>query len=148
MRYRILVPILFLLVSGCASQQSGKPVPAEATRTASAEVANVSVQGAFIAKPVTGSYPAGSTTSVQMTLLNSGTEWDTLTGASSPAASGTTLMRLTSEQDTISVPTDHEDVQVFCQLHGLVQDLKSGERVALTLKFTLAGSVTVDVPVQ
>jgi len=101
-----------------------------------------------------------STTAVYMVLRNSSTTADRLVKVQTDAAQTVELHSTTMQGNvTMMNPVDGIDVPANGQvalapggfhimLIGLTRDLKSGDKIKLTLTFQKAGTVQLDVPVR
>ena len=143
---RLGIAVLMLALSGCAIATSS--VPAAESSAGSAQVGAIRVSDAFISAPPGGVYVAGSSTTVQLQVSNSGQQADALTSATTPAAASVQLRTFGQTSERISIPSRSDKAQVSAQLINLSESVRSRQRVSLTLQFSGAGSVTVSVPVH
>jgi copper(I)-binding protein len=106
-------------------------------------ISNVFVLGA----PAGSSLPPGSSASVFLSLFNGGNNSDALVSVSAQGASAGQL-----SGGTVNLPANSEvnltGPQPTVVLSGLKTTLSGGEDIPVTLNFTHAGSVTLQVPVQ
>jgi len=101
-----------------------------------------------------------STSAVYFVIVNDTSEVDTLIGASSDAASQTTLHETRMNGDVAEmVPVNSVDIPAHgrfefkpggyhVMLVGLTRDLKEGNTFKLSLKFEKNGTITLEVPVR
>ncbi|GAA0497863.1 copper chaperone PCu(A)C [Deinococcus depolymerans] len=133
----------------------GKPVAADAAPQTAAPLPITVSGGRVVAVP-----PGVRDTSVFATLTNTGPDDIQLSGVSSPAATGGTLMVTRTDAagltgmsavDTLTVPAGGtltlSDTGDHLMLSGLKAPLQEGERLSLTLTDTQGRALTLDLPV-
>lgn len=101
-----------------------------------------------------GTYPAGSTVPVLVTIINQGNSTDELTAVTSPAGQALALGTTQIPPGTTVVSTAGSTVQtsplVVGQLRVLLtttRPLRAGLNTPLTFQFRNAGTVTIPVPI-
>jgi hypothetical protein len=150
----LLVGALALLISAAAAGcEAGTDAPTleyhQASAGAHVVVNGITISDLFVLGPPAGSaLPPGSSASVFLSLFNGGANSDSLVSVSAPGtASAGTL-----SGGTVSLPANSEvnltGPQPSVVLSGLKNTLSGGQDISVTLNFTHAGSVTVQVPVQ
>jgi copper(I)-binding protein len=143
---------LALLMPAIAGCEAGNGAPTLMFHAASAgaqtvvngiRITNVFVLGA----PSGSTLPAGSSASLFLSLFNDGATDDTLQGISAAGAASVTL-----DGGTVAVPPEIPvnltGPQPSAVLNNLSAPLPSGGYVKVTLQFTNAGPVTLQVPVE
>lgn len=149
----LLIGAMALLISGIAGCEAGNDAPTlqfhPAAGGAYGTADGISISNAFVlGAPGGATVPAGSSVSLFLSLYNSGTGDDELTGvhatgwASSVQVTGGTVSLPASAQVNLTGP----EPQLV--LSDLAKPLSGGEAIPLTLDFAHAGSVTLDVPVE
>ena len=149
----LLIGALALLIpvatAGC---EAGFDAPTlefhQASAGAHVVVNGITISNVFVLGAPTGSsLPPGSSASVFLSLFNGGTNSDALVSVSAQGASSGHL-----SGGTVNLPANSAvnltGPQPSVVISGLKQTLSGGEDIPLTLTFTHAGSVTLQVPVQ
>lgn len=139
---------LVLAVSGCAAGQISQTAQqVAAIDGANASVGQLSVLNVLLETPAAANYGPGSTIPVSLVISNHGTQGDTLTGVSSPAAGAVKI-----GAGKIALPQQF-NVQVnsaadnTISLEGITRPVCFGQSIPLTFTFAQAGSLTVQVPI-
>ena len=144
----LLVPAL----AGCEAGLNAPTLqfhPAAYGAYATATTDEITVSNAFVlAAPSGSSLPAGSQASLFLSLYNTGSADDTLTGVSLPKGGASSV---SIEGGSIAIPAN-TSVNLTgptpkLVLNGLSQPLSGGESILVVLDFQQAGPVELDVPV-
>ncbi|MGI8868404.1 MAG: copper chaperone PCu(A)C [Mycobacteriales bacterium] len=136
------------LVAGCATGQiaeTAEIVPAVAG--SSGTIGNIALRDVGVAPPPKQHYARGESARLTFTVVNSGTEADTLVRVSAALASSVTV-----GGGSIALPPG-ASVRVgsggaVVTLTGLRKELRSGESFDMTFAFRDAGATTISVPVD
>jgi copper(I)-binding protein len=140
----LLVPVL----AGCEAGQNAPTLEFHPASNGAATIAsNISINNVFILGPSTGStLPAGSSAGLFLALYNSGAA-DSLVSATAKGAASIKL-----EKGTVALPTNTSVLLTGptpeLVLTGLTQSLRGGQTISVTLDFSNAGPVTLQVPVE
>ena len=118
-----------------------------------AQAGDLALRDVAIAPPAKGESELGVGTDAQLTLsiVNPSGDKDTLTGVSSPAASGAKLVDGSGHEVTsVDVPAEGaaEAGDFGVVLLGLTKPLRPGMYVDVTFAFTTNGKLTISVPVK
>ena len=150
---RTLIGALALLLPAIAGCEAGYGAPTLEFHPANAGT-NVTVNGIEISNafvlgaPAGSSVPPGSSASMFMSLYNNGAGDDHLTSASAPGSASSVQL----SGGTVKVPgqtlVDLSGPEPSVVLSNLTRPLGGGDFVAVTLDFSHAGTVTIDVPVE
>lgn len=150
----LLIGALALLIpAATAGCEAGLDAPTlqfhQASAGAHAVVNGISITNAFVLGAPSGStLPPGSSAGVFLSLFNGGSNSDALVSVSAPgSASGSHVSGGTVSLPAGS-PVNLTGPQPSVVLSGLTKELNGGETIPLTLNFSHAGSVTLQVPVQ
>jgi copper(I)-binding protein len=150
----LLIGALALLIpASIAGCEAGFDAPTleyhQAAAGAHVVVNGITINNLFVlGAPAGSALPPGSSASVFLSLFNGGSNSDALVNVSAPgvASSGNV------SGGTVSLPANSQvnltGPQPSVVLNGLTTALSGGQDVSVTLDFTHAGSVTVQVPVQ
>ncbi len=121
---------------------------------ATADVNSLAIRYAHIAEPDDGVWAKGSDVAAYLWVLNQGERSDRLVAASSPAADSTAIV----DQQGKSLPggvelPPHEARQMYRDgphllLRGIHEELRAGDYVKLTVRFSKSGSASMQVHVQ
>jgi copper(I)-binding protein len=150
---RTLIGALALLLPAIAGCEAGYNAPTLEFHPANAgtnvtingiEISNAFVLGAPAGVPA----PSGSNAGMFMSLYNTGAGDDHLTSASAPGSASSVQL----SGGTVSVPgqtlVDLSGPEPSVVLSNLTRPLAGGDFVAVTLDFSRAGTVTIEVPVE
>jgi copper(I)-binding protein len=150
---RTLIGALALLLPAIAGCEAGYNAPTLEFHPANAgtnvtingiEISDAFVLGAPAGLPV----PSGSNAGMFMSLYNTGAGDDHLTSASAPGSASSVQL----SGGTVSVPgqalVDLSGPEPSVVLSNLTRPLGGGDFVAVTLDFSRAGTVTIEVPVE
>jgi copper(I)-binding protein len=150
---RTLIGALALLLPAIAGCEAGYNAPTLEFHPANAGT-NVTINGiqisdAFVlGAPAGVPVPSGSSASMFMSLYNSGAGDDHLTNASAPGSASSVQL----SGGTVSVPgqtlVNLSGPEPSVVLSNLTRPLAGGDFVAVTLDFSRAGTVTIEVPVE
>lgn len=149
-RLRVLLQLSVLAVLGSSLMAcgSGYEITPEGP-SASGKAGQITVQSFYIPAPRGGSYPAGSSAVVELTLFNAAEDRDVLRGASSPVSGNTLVQTDGRTNDRINVPGESRDsMGIVVVLQDLARTLEPGDEVPVTLRFENAGPLTASVPVR
>ena len=149
---RTLIGALVLLLPAIAGCEAGTDAPTlefhPANAGANTVFNGIRISDAFVLGAPAGSLPSGSSASMFLSLFNTGSGDDQLTGASAPGWA--TSVQLSG--GTVSVPVntdvDLSGPQPSVVLSNLTKPVEGGAAIPVTLDFQHAGSVTLEVPVQ
>jgi copper(I)-binding protein len=148
---RAMIGAIALLVPALAGCEAGQNAPTlefhPASNGAATIASNISLNNVFILGPSTGStLPAGSSAGLFLALYNSGAA-DSLVSAT---ANGAASIKL--EKGTVVLPTNTSVLLTGptpeLVLTGLTKPLSGGQTISVTLDFSNAGPVTLQVPVE
>jgi len=148
---RAMIGAIALLVPALAGCEAGQNAPTlefhPASNGAATIASNISLNNVFILGPSTGStLPAGSSAGLFLALYNSGAA-DSLVSAT---ANGAASIKL--EKGTVALPTNTSVLLTGptpeLVLTGLTKPLSGGQTISVTLDFSNAGPVTLQVPVE
>jgi copper(I)-binding protein len=148
---RAMIGAIALLVPALAGCEAGQNAPTlefhPASNGAATVASNISINNVFVLGPVVGStLPAGSSAGLFLALYNNGAA-DSLVGASANGAASVKL-----EKGTVALPTNTSVLLTGptpeLVLTGLTQPLHGGQTISVTLDFSNAGPVTLQVPVE
>lgn len=151
---------LFPLVTACAAGQNAVTRQEHSVHDgADADLGDLRVRNAHAAYPAGGTYAAGGSVPIYLTVVNIGTTPDSLIGVASPSgpvvlvgsgtpspapsSAGPPVVPLTA----IPLPAG-ERTTVSLLVAGISSDLRAGAVFDLTMQFDTAGSVTVGVAVS
>jgi copper(I)-binding protein len=150
---RTLIGALVLLLPAIAGCEAGYNAPTLEFHPANAgtnvtangiEISNAFVLGA----PAGLSVPSGSNAGMFLSLYNTGAGDDHLMSASAPGSASSVQL----SGGTVSVPgqtlVDLSGPEPSVVLSNLTRPLAGGDFVAVTLDFSQAGTVTIQVPVE
>ena len=149
----LMIGALALLISGIAGCEAGNDAPTleyhPAAGGAYGTADGISISNAFVlGAPPGATVPIGSSASLFLSLYNSGTGDDELTGVH--ATGWASSVQVTG--GTVSLPVESEvnltGPEPELILTDLAKPLSGGEAIPVTLDFAHAGSVTLDVPVE
>jgi copper(I)-binding protein len=150
---RTLIGALALLLPAIAGCEAGYNAPTLEFHPANAGT-NVTVNGieitnAFVLGAPAGlSVPSGSSAGMFLSIYNQGAGDDHLVSASAPGSASSVQL----SGGTVSVPgqtvVDLSGPEPSVVLSNLTRPLGGGDFVAVTLDFSQAGTVTMDVPVE
>ncbi len=137
----LLVPVL----AGC---EAGAPNFHAANNGAHDVVDNISINNLFVLGPAVGeTLPVGSSAGVFLSLYNSGKSSDSLTKVTASVASSVKLdkgsVSVAPNASTLLTGPEPEIV-----LTKLTTALRGGQSITVTLDFSNAGPVTLQVPVE
>ncbi len=137
-----------LLLAGCGAGQSAQTYHEKATADATnVNVGAIAVRNLAVTAPDSGTVlTRGSDAPVTVTLVNSGTDPDTLVSVTSPAAASVAVVGPSCGSTVPARGTTGSSCSLLLQ--GLTRDLGTGTYVALTLTFAQNGSKELLVPVQ
>ena len=149
---RTLIGAMVLLLPAIAGCEAGTDAPTLEFHPANAGVNTVfngiRISDAFVLGTPAGPLPSGSSASMFLSLFNTGSGDDQLTGASAPGWA--TSVQLSG--GTVSVPVntdvDLSGPEPSVVLSNLTKSVEGGAAIPVTLDFQHAGSVTLEVPVQ
>ena len=142
-KFFVITLILVFLLSACGA--SNEPSVAQG---------GIEISGAYA-----HSAGMGETTAAYMVIKNAGSDTDHLISASCDAAMMTQAMESSMSNDVMSmgdVPVielpagetvEFKSGGYHIMLMDLMQELKVGDTISLTLEFEKAGKITLDVPV-
>ncbi len=142
-KFLIVTFVLVFLLSAC-----GTSAPAD------------SQSGIEITAPYAHAAGMGENTAAYMRVRNTGAEADTLLKATCDAAMMVQVMETTMENDVMSmgeVPgidlpagstVELKPGGYHVMLMNLVQEIKDGTTISVTLEFEKAGTITLEVPVK
>jgi copper(I)-binding protein len=148
---RAMIGAIALLVPALAGCEAGQNAPTlefhPASNGAATIASNISIDNVFILGPSTGStLPPGSSAGLFLALYNSGAA-DSLVSATATGAASVKL-----EKGTVALPTNTSVLLTGptpeLVLTGLTQSLRGGQTISVTLDFSNAGPVTLQVPVE
>ena len=148
---RVLLPVAavvaaVLALSGCAAGQVSQTADQVAgVDGANGTVGYLGVRNAVLAVTTNSAYAKGANAPLQLWVSNAGTQPDTLSSITTPAATsvqingikiipGQTLRDFTGTRSAIT-------------LQGLTSKITYGQAVPVTFVFATAGSLTVNVPI-
>lgn len=137
-----------LLLAGCGAGQGAQTYQEKATADATNEnVGAIAVRNLAVSAPDSGTVlRQGSDAPVTVTLVNGGTDPDTLVSVTSPAAAG---VEIVGPGSSLTVPARGTTGSSYSLLlQGLTRDLDTGTYVSLTLTFAQNGRKELLVPVQ
>lgn len=136
-------------VGGCgAGFEAQTYLERSSADAANVAVGPIAVRNVAVLPDPQGTVRAGADADVRMTLVNVGAENDRLVGAASPAAGSVALEQDGRRVDGIVVPRlGSTEGTAGLVLRGVVEELRSGEIVEITLTFERAGEVVVAAPV-
>jgi copper(I)-binding protein len=144
----VLATTTALVLSGCAAGQ----ISQTADQVAAIDGANgtagpIGVRDVRLASSSDNSWPAGSDIPVKMWLTNSSLSADTLTSATSPGAASVTIegKGVVNAQSLLEIT---EDTDLTVTVSGLKEELQTGHSLPVTFVFEVAGSITVNVPIE
>jgi copper(I)-binding protein len=150
---RTLIGALALLLPAIAGCEAGYNAPTLEFHPANAGT-NVTVNGieisdAFVLGAPAGlSVPSGSNAGMFLSLYNTGAGDDHLMSASAPGSASSVQL----SGGTVSVPgqtlVDLSGPEPSVVLSNLTRPLGGGDFIAVTLDFSQAGTVTIQVPVE
>jgi copper(I)-binding protein len=150
---RTLIGALALLLPAIAGCEAGYNAPTLEFHPANAGT-NVTINGIEISNafvlgaPAGVQAPSGSNAGMFMSLYNTGAGDDHLTSASAPGSASSVQL----SGGTVSVPgqtlVDLSGPEPSVVLSNLTRPLAGGDFVAVTLDFSRAGTVTIEVPVE
>jgi copper(I)-binding protein len=150
----LLIGALALLIpAAIAGCEAGFDAPTlefhQASGGAHVVVNGITVSNLFVlGAPVGSALPPGSSAGVFLSLFNGGSNSDSLVSVSAPGAASSGQV----SGGTVSLPANSEvnltGPQPSVVLNGLTSSLSGGQDIPVTLDFSHAGSVTVQVPVQ
>jgi copper(I)-binding protein len=150
---RTLIGALALLLPAIAGCEAGYNAPTLEFHPANAGT-NVTINGieisnAFVLGAPAGlSVPSGSSAGMFMSLYNTGAGDDHLMSAAAPGSASSVQL----SGGTVSVPgqtlVDLSGPEPSVVLSSLTRPLGGGDFVAVTLDFSHAGTVTIEVPVE
>lgn len=142
--------------AGCGAGQVSQTARMEAvTPGVNVTRGDIAVRNALVAFPPQGVvWPAGSAVPLELRLVNSGGTDDALVDAASPAAEAVRITAPRSGQALLTLPLPARTLvelapgRLQLVLVGLTEPLRSGDLVAVTLRFAQAGTVTLRLPVE
>jgi copper(I)-binding protein len=147
---RAMIGAIALLVPALAGCEAGLNAPTLQFHEAAAgayATPSTSNNAFVLGAPTGSSLPAGSSAGLFLALYNSTGSADTLTGAT---AQGATSVKL--EKGTVAVPSLTSVLLTGPQpeivLNGLTQPLRGGTTIEVTLDFSNAGPIQLEVPVE
>lgn len=149
---RALIGALALLLPAIAGCEAGYNAPTLQFHPASSGAETVfngiKITNAFVLGAPTGSsVPPGSSASMFLALFNGGTNSDRLVSVSAPAAAS---VKITG--GTVGLPVNSlvnlGGPEPSVVLSNLTKPLNGGQNIPVTLDFSHAGSVTLEVPVE
>jgi copper(I)-binding protein len=150
----LLIGALALLIpAATAGCEAGLDAPTlqfhPASAGAHAVVNGISISNAFVLGAPSGStLPPGSSAGVFLSLFNGGSDSDTLVSVSAPGSASGSHLSGGAVSLPAGSPVNLTGPQPSVVLSGLTRALDGGETIPLTLNFSHAGSVTLQVPVQ
>lgn len=153
LRLRTATPVaavgLALVLSGCGASFEAQTYQERSSADGTnAAVGAIAVRNVTLLAPPSGEfYEAGDDAEVQLTLTNDGPDDDRLIEATSPAAGGVEI-QAEDGGDGVDLPAlSTTGDQLSLQLTDLVEQLRPGRYVEISLRFERAGEITVSVPV-
>jgi copper(I)-binding protein len=149
---RTLIGALVLLLPAIAGCEAGTDAPTlevhPANTGANTVFNGIRISDAFVLGAPAGPLASGSSASMFLSLFNTGSGDDQLTGASAPGWAASVQL----SGGTVSVPVntdvDLSGPQPSVVLSNLAKPVEGGAAIPVTLDFQHAGSVTLEVPVQ
>jgi copper(I)-binding protein len=150
---RAMFGAIALLVPALAGCEAGQNAPTldfhPASNGAHAVVSNLSINNVFVLGPSNGTtLPVGSSAGLFLGLYNSGGSTENLVSVSAPGTA--TSVKL--EKGSVSVTPGSSALLTGPQpevvLTGLTRALSGGQSITVTLDFSNAGPVTLQVPVE
>jgi copper(I)-binding protein len=141
--------LLLPVIAGCEAGTDAPTLEFHPANAGANTVFNgIRISDAFVLGAPAGSLPSGSSASMFLSLFNTGSGDDQLTGASAPGWA--TSVQLSG--GTVSVPVntdvDLSGPEPSVVLSNLTKSIEGGGAIPVTLDFQHAGSVTLEVPVQ
>lgn len=118
---------------------------AEATDSS---VGSLAIRNVSLAAPSLGEvHEQGADVEARITVVNSGPEQDRLLEVTSDAADEVAVLADGEEGELVVPALGSTGEEVTLELRGLTREVRTGEYVALTLRFAEAGSSEILVPV-
>jgi copper(I)-binding protein len=165
LRARTLGALLLspLVLGACSSGQVTQTATQDRDKAGPmADVANITLRSVVLEAPRSGRYDEGDDAELQMAIVNTADESDTLQSIESDGFEEVSLSG--GDADQVSQPTGGGDIDleiprgqtVFLggddgptvEVENLTEELTAGEGIELTLTFELAGEVTVRASVD
>jgi copper(I)-binding protein len=151
---------LWLSLAACLLTVASPALGAEVTRPASIQVEGAWARQAPMMPPMGHMHAESGNGAVYVTLRNAGTDPDTLVGAASDAAESVELHETIREGDVMRMrPVARLEIPagatlemkpggIHIMLINLKHALRPGDRLPVTLKFTHAAPVSLEVQVR
>lgn len=150
----LLAALLPLALAACGVGRDPQTYKERTTTdAANANVGNLALRDIAIQPPADGTseLAAGSDALATLTIVSSGTDGDTLSSVSSPAATSVQIVDQTGHSSTsVAIPPlgSVGPADFGLVLHGLTAPLRPGLYATLTFVFDHNGTQTVEVPVK
>jgi copper(I)-binding protein len=150
---RATIAAIALLIPALAGCEAGANAPTltfhQAAYGAHAVVDNITIDNAFVLGPASGStIPLGGSASMFLAVFNGSGQSEQLVGASAPGTATSVTLKhgpVTIAPGATALLTGPEPEVV---LSGLTKSISGGQAIPVTLDFSNAGAVNLQVPVE